>query len=99
MNDVERMVEVQDLVTKKRNLKKLQAEIETLKKELVACRKGLQKGGLLYWLWRRNNLDNQIKALEEEKAKLLADLKECKGQKGGTRRRRKCLKGRRTLKA
>lgn len=99
MNDVERMVEVQDLVTKKRNLKKLKAEIETLKKELAACRKGLQKGGLLYWLWRRNNLDGQIKALQKEKDKILADLKECKSQKGGTRRRRKCLKVRRTLKA
>lgn len=91
-------VEIGDIVPKRRKIRELQAEIDKLKKELAACRKGLQKGGLLYWMWRRRNLDDQIKVLQEEKDKLVADLKECKAQKGGTRRR-KYLKGRRTLKA
>jgi hypothetical protein len=109
VQSVERLAEMEDIVIKKRKLRDLGKEIEILKQELAACRNGVQAGGFLYWLWRRGNLDSQIKALEEEKARIEEELRICKNQAGGARqtkrqskrqsKRQRHIKHRRTRKA
>jgi hypothetical protein len=106
VQSIERLAEMEDIVIKKRKVRDLGKEIEILKQKLAACRNGVQVGGFLYWLWRRGNLDSQIKALEEEKARIEEELTICKNQAGGARRtkrqqtkKQRHIKHRRTRKA
>jgi hypothetical protein len=101
VQSIERLAEMEDIVIKKRKVRDLGKEIEILKQKLAACRNGVQVGGFLYWLWRRGNLDSQIKALEEEKARIEEEINVCKNQAGGDRQTKKQrhIKHRRTRKA